>query len=114
MGDAIVLAASGSGLEAGYNKFFGKIFDTPAGTVFKNVAIIIAIVLGLTLLAAWIMKGMGRQNQLVSRFAQTKTTIWCLVAIVVLAGPTIMFPLGLKLLDMIINALGDFAPSLLS
>lgn len=113
--DAIIMAAGGtSNLETGYNKFIGKLFDTTAGTAIKNVMLIAAVVLALCLIIGWACKFAQRQNRLTSQFATPKTTAGTIALIILLTGPTVMFPLLLKLIDAVINYGAGQAPSIVS
>lgn len=113
MGSSVTLAADSS-LVNGYNKTFGDFFKTTGGMVIANVLAGIAAVLLVVLIVALIMKGMGRQNELVNRMTNSGKTIFFIVlAIFVLAGPKVTLPLLVKAADFIISGVGDGATGLL-
>ena len=104
MGSSIVLA---SDLTNGYNKTFGAFFGTSGGAVIKTVLAALAAVLLVVLIVALIMKGMGRQNQLVLTMTDSgKKIFFILLAIFILAGPALTLPILVSAADKIINALG--------
>lgn len=115
MEGTVVLAASGNlQLVNSYNDSVGKFFSTGAGDVIAKVMAVGAVLLALALIGAGVSKLMGRQNSLVTKyFVDGKVVFGVICAIIVLAGPIIAFPLLLKVIELIINAVFNTGQSVL-
>ena len=112
MGSSIVLA---SDLTNGYNRTFGAFFGTSSGAVIKTLMAAMAAILLVALIAALIMKGLGRQNQLVSAMTDSgKKIAIILLAVFILAGPVLTLPIIVGALDKISTGLGNGFNGLLS
>ena len=74
-----------------------------------------AAILLVALIAALIMKGLGRQNQLVSAMTDSgKKIAIILLAVFILAGPVLTLPIIVGALDKISTGLGNGFNGLLS
>lgn len=108
------ITLAGSDLVGGYNKLTSGIWGSAAGTVIMAIFTAIAVVLALALIIAGIMKGLGRQNQLVQKFCPSiGRVLIILLAIFFFAGPAITIPALLKLIDWFVNAFGGQTQSYL-
>ncbi|MBT1162145.1 hypothetical protein [Bifidobacterium sp. SO1] len=109
----ITLAASD--MVGSYHKLTDGIWGSPAGTVITTLCAIAAVILLICLIIAGIFKGIGHNNQMVSRFCpDVKRVLIILLVCFFLAGPTIVFPILLKVLDWFINAFGNTTINLLN
>lgn len=101
-------------LQESYNNSIGKFFDTGGGKVITSFMGIAAVILLFLLLAALVMKAMGRQNKLVQQFAPGAGRIVAiLLAIFLLAGPSVTFPALLSVSSKLINGLGTTTTDIL-
>lgn len=102
-----VVVAAGQSLVDSYNKLTSGFFESQAGGVVVATFYAIAVVLAVGLLAAIILKGLGRTGKIVQFFfPSAKRLVIIVLVIFALLGPTIVIPAFLKGLQWFVDFMG--------